>query len=637
MKILPFHDGIDAIRKQLKELNEKIESSDVESEATGFNKREFLNSVILESMNESEREKEQILNSLVEKVCYLDLDYKIKWINDAGLRNVGDKVSINDIIGQTCYKVWYNRSEPCPSCPVETTIKTNWPWKEEVSHPDGTTILVSSQPVIDDNGKMTGTIEIELDITMRKDVERALERSQQRARALLDLIPDFLLIIDNEGKILDYHPAADFNVLSNIEYPEGRMVTEVFSPELSGMIMTNCDMLTEQGVQRNFEYVDKSGKTEKFYDCRFIQTTDTETVCIIRDISTHKSREKEILHRSFHDKLTGLYNRAYFEEECNRIDQSRESLPTSILVIDVNSLKLINDAFGHDFGDKLLLAVSNILSANCRKSDVIARTGGDEFAIILPKSPREKAEKLSERIRRACLERHFDDIFARPSVSIGSAERTDNSQTIDDIIKLADKRMYDMKLERRTEHLNTLISDILNSMQIHGQQSKNHTENCIKLSIDFAVFLNLPKDSVKKIKNLALLHDIGNIRLSNEILSKSDRLSETEYDEIKQHPIIGYRITKAIPDYSSVADLILHHHERWDGQGYPSGLKGKDIPLLCRLFSIIDTWELLINGSTYKPSLSFTEAANEIRRCSGKQFDPEIAGRFIQFIKEKQG
>ncbi|HAK44413.1 MAG TPA: hypothetical protein DCO79_00605 [Spirochaeta sp.] len=635
MKIVPFHDSFNAIRTQLNELNQKLESSDIDDVTSGLNKKEFLNSIILESMNESEREKEQILNSLVEQVCYMDLDYNIKWINDAGLRNISSDISVNDILGKPCHKIWHGLNQPCESCPVATTLKTGWPNKEEITYPDGRTMLVSSQPVIDDNDSIMGIIEVLLDITMRKDAERALEKSKQRAQALLDVIPDLLLIFNESGSIIDYHPAPEFDILTNIEYPQGKHLSEVMSTDLASAIFKNSKTLEGPGFSRNFEFNNQTGSDEQFYNCRLIKTTDTENVCIIRDISLQKNREREILHKSFHDKLTGLYNRAYFDEELKRINHSRESLPTSILIIDVNSLKLTNDAFGHDFGDRLLQVVADILQTNSRKSDVIARTGGDEFSIILPGSPLAKAERLSDRIRAACRERDFEDIFARPSVSIGTAERIDNSVSLQDVIKLADERMYEMKLEKRKEHLNILIKDILISMKTHGLQTKEHTDSCIRLSGEFASSRDLSRDSIDKIKNLALLHDIGNIRISSQILSKSGKLSPDEYSEVRQHAIIGFRIAKAIPDYASIADLILYHHERWDGQGYPSGLKGKEVPLLNRIFSIVDTYDLLHSGTPYKNAVSREEALNEIHENKGKQFDPDLADNFIQYIKDE--
>ncbi len=635
MKIISFHDGFNAIRQQLKDLNSKIESSDMLDNIDGAGKKEFLNSVILESLNESEREKEQILNSLVEQVCYLDLDYNIKWLNTAGLKSISPDVSITEIIGQPCYKVWHGKNKPCAVCPVSTTLRTGWPWKEEITFDDGITKLVSAQPVLDESGNPKGVIQIELDITMRKEAEKALERSQKRSRALLDAIPDLFIIFNDSGNFIDYHPSADLQILAIKDKPEGKHLTKLLPEAIAVEILKHAETLSDVGSFRVFEYPASPDNPDIYYECRLIRIDQNENVCIFRDISNQKSRERQILQKSFHDQLTGLYNRAYFDEELNRIEQSRQSLPTSILIIDVNCLKLTNDAFGHHYGDKLLKAVADILSSNCRKSDVIARTGGDEFSIILPNSPISKAEKLSERIINACRNSSYDDIFARPSVSIGCAERSDGSVDLQDIIKLADERMYKMKLEYRSQHLETLINDIINSMKKQGFENEEHLDRLVSLTERFSRFLNLSSEEIVKIKQLAKLHDIGNIRVSDKILSSSGALSSEQYAEIKQHPIIGFRIARAIPDYSYIADLILYHHERWDGAGYPSGLKEREIPLLSRIFALTDSFDLITNGTKYHGAVSGDSALDEIRRNSGTQFDPDLSEKFISFLREE--
>ena len=628
MKILPFHKGFAFFKQRFKKKESSASQADV-------SKKMFLNEVIMESLNESEREKEQILNSLVEQVSYIDPQYRIKWVNEACLKGLPADLSIEDILGKYCYEVWYNRKVPCEACPVITTLKTGWPWKEEISYADGSTKLVSSQPVKDDNGNLKGIIEIELDITMRKDAERALEKSEKRARALLDAIPDFLFVFNNSGIFIDYHPAADFDIITETANPEGKNLSEVMPSKLAETVIHHSKNLSAIGSSRNFIFNDDSVGSNIFYDCRLVKTNTDENICIIRDVSSQKMHEKDILYRSFHDSLTGLYNRAYFEEELNRIEQSREILPVSILVIDVNGLKLTNDAFGHDFGDKLLRSVASILDSNCRKSDVIARTGGDEFSIILPNSPLGKSEKLANRIIKACREYGYQEIFARPSVSIGCAEKINNSVSLSDVIKLADEKMYKSKLENKSAHHKAFIEDIIDSLKKRGIETDKHINNCMKLAEDFAKICNLSSASVELIKKLARVHDIGKVRLSERMLTKADKLTADEYENIKEHPIIGYRITKTIQDYADISPLVLYLRERWDGSGYPSGLNGKDIPLLSRIFAIIDSYDLMKNGSIYRKGSSKEKALSEIRTNSGTQFDPELVEKFIDFIESR--
>ena len=193
--------------------------------------------------------------------------------------------------------------------------------------------------------------------------------------------------------------------------------------------------------------------------------------------------------------------------------------------------------------------------------------------------------------------------------------------------------MYKMKLKNRADNLNALMKDILSSMKIHGFENSLHIENCISIAEDFAFHLQIPPDTSAKLKKLAQIHDIGNIRISNEILMKDPPLTEDDVNEIRQHSIIGFRIAKAIPDYSSIADLVLYHHERWDGSGYPSGLKAKEIPLECRIFGIIDTFEKLTGGTAYREAVSADAALQELKSLIGTAFEPLLVEDFIDFIE----
>ena len=517
MKIFPFQRQLATFRIKKKKGSRLQDYQD--------SKKEILNSIILQSMNEAEREKELILNSLAERVCYLDLDYRIKWINSSGMKSIPQDMSVEKLLGSFCHQVLHGENKPCKSCPVETTLRTGWPWKEEISHADGSTYLVSAQPVFDDNGKMTGIIVVQLDISIRKEVERSLERSRMRSRALLDVIPDLLLVFNNAGIFIDYHPAPDFDLLPPNISPEGKNISDLIPPALAGQLLSTVSELLSQGDLRTFEYTDESEYDVKHYECRLVKTGDEENICIIRDVSLERNQQKDILYKSFHDSLTGLYNRAYFEEEISRIEHSRKVLPTSILFIDVNGLKFTNDAFGHEYGDKLLKAVADILLTTCRKSDVIARIGGDEFAIILPNSPLSKAEKLSARITKACAESSCSGFFARPSVSIGFAEKTDQGQDMQNIMKKADEKMYRIKLSNRKNYLKSLVADIAMTMKTRSDEGEEHIARCTELARLFAKRLDLTSASTDNIVKLAQFHDIGKIRIPKEILSSNPKNS----------------------------------------------------------------------------------------------------------------
>ena len=623
MKLFKFIPGIR--KKTLKTVSEP-------------DKREILNSIIMDSLKESEREKELILNSIDEKVCYLDTDYRIRWVNEAGLKKVSSDKSVADIIGKPCYAVLHKRVSVCPNCPAVSTLKTGWPFRGEVSHEDGTTSLVSTQPVTDDNGKIQGVIEVELDISVRKEAEKALDRSRLRSEAILNAIPDMLIVFNEAGIFIDYHPAADFSLVPSDVEPDGKRLEEVLPADLAASIMKTSASLSDSGGIRSFEYKSENSENIRYYECRLAKTGGNENVCIISDISQRKSRENAIYFRSFHDSLTGLYNSAYFREELKKLEHSRRALPSCILIIDVNSLKLTNDAFGHQTGDLLLKRVAGILSSNCRKSDVISRTGGDEFSIILPGSPLAKAEKLAERIIKACGNSRYDDIFTRPSVSAGCAVRNDSSLSFEDTIREADERMYQMKLANREKQLNILVNDILTAVDSRCAETRGHADRCVRLAGMFSVYSGMAASSSDKLKALARLHDIGKIRINRDILYSENRLSEEDFAELKQHPVIGYRIAKAVPDFASTAELILSHHERWDGRGYPSGLSGLAIPFPSRVFAVIDTidWFLNINTGEKNSDEAVSGLCLRLQQEAGSRLDPDITEIFIQLVNKNR-
>ena len=352
---------------------------------------------------------------------------------------------------------------------------------------------------------------------------------------------------------------------------------------------------------------------------------------IYTDITIRKEYEERLKYLGMCDSLTGLYNRAFFEENINRLDTERQ-LPLSIVIADINGLKLLNDAFGHAMGDKLLVEISKILKNVCRNEDIVCRFGGDEFAMIFPKTSEVTAQNIISRIREACQSEKIQSIPL--SISLGVACKTDFSQYIQKIIREAEDRMYRNKLLDSKNSRTAIINALQKSLHEKTHETVAHSERMKKFALQLGKKLRLSDSDMEELTLLCSLHDIGKVAIPDHILTKSEALTQDEWEIIKKHPEIGYRIAMATPELMNIAKKILAHHERWDGNGYPEKLRQEEIPLVTRIITLVDAYDVMTNGRPYKKRLSIQEAINEVLRCSGTQFDPNLVELFLETLSD---
>ena len=488
-------------------------------------------------------------------------------------------------------------------------------------------VFKGSKPVL-----ITGIL---LDISQRKDSEIALLSSERKYRDLFNTMGEGFalheIIINNSGaaadyKFIDINKA--FERLTGFKRKKilNRTVKEVM-PDIEASWAEAFTKAALSGKPQSFENYSKySGR---FYNVYTYSPEKGKLASIFRDITEQKNNENNLKYLSFHDKLTGLYNRAYFEEELARLDTLRE-LPLSIIVGDVNSLKLINDAFGHTKGDILLKEITRILKNVCRAADMIARWGGDEFALLLPRTPHDTSEKIINRIQEKC--KKINKFNVPVSISLGAATKERTDEDILKLLVLAEDNMYSNKLLDRKSISSSIITSLTQTLSEKSIETERHADRLKKLSLKVGRALKLPQKDLDKLALLALLHDIGKISLPDKIFSKSSRLSKSEWKEVKKHPETGYNICNSSPMITHLADEVLAHHERWDGSGYPQRISGKNIPLLSRIIFIIDAYDVMVKGRPYKMAITKKAAAEELKRCAGTQFDPNLVDAFIQVI-----
>lgn len=348
------------------------------------------------------------------------------------------------------------------------------------------------------------------------------------------------------------------------------------------------------------------------------------------DVTEKMNAEKEIRYIAYHDKLTGLYNRSFFEEEVRRIDVSR-SLPISIIIADLNGLKLTNDVFGHFNGDKLLIRAADVFRKVCRKEDVISRWGGDEFAILLPETDSETAAKVCERIEAECLRGKKDPITL--SISLGYSTKYKASENLNDVLKISENMMYRKKLTESKRIRNIILGSLKESLFKRSLESEDHLKRVVLITKNFAGSLDMSDKDLNELSLLSLLHDIGKVAIDEQILMKAGKLDRDEWAQVRTHAEKGYKIAINHQELAQISDGILCHHERWDGKGYPQGLRENDIPMISRIISIVDAYDIMTHKTVYKGAVSHLDALAEINRCSGKQFDPFYANAFIDFMQ----
>ncbi|WP_422487242.1 diguanylate cyclase [Gudongella sp. DL1XJH-153] len=353
-------------------------------------------------------------------------------------------------------------------------------------------------------------------------------------------------------------------------------------------------------------------------------------VVTFTDITESKKIEKEIQYLSYHDPVTGLYNQTFFNEELNRLDVER-NLPLSVIIGDINGLKLTNDILGHEAGDDLIRSVAEAMNEVCRADDIIARTGGDEFTVLLPGTTPEDAERISKRIKSSLSSKNIS-IF-KGSISTGCATKTRVEQSMHDVLKLADKKMYLEKTLNNTTVSKNQLKDLMKTLHERSSREERHAEETVRISELIGQSLNLRPEVLKKLKDAAYYHDIGKIILSEDSLGKKSFLQEEEHMDMEQHPIAGYRILNLFNETVNIAEIVFAHHERWDGDGYPKGLKSIEIPVLSRIIAVAETYDSLTKDENGM-MLTKEQAISYIENESGKKFDPMVVNAFISIANK---
>ncbi len=475
-------------------------------------------------------------------------------------------------------------------------------------------------------------------------INEALDEKQSLLKSLIDSTEDWIFYKDLDGNYMGCNEAYEKYTGLAEEDLVGKHADTIFDKETSKRITALDQELFTKLIPQKYEHAFKDS-TGKEVIVELIKTPFQDKngklrgiICVARDITERKQREENIRFISRHDVLTGLYNRAYFEEERKHLD-SPENLPISVIVCDVDGLKLVNDAFGHVAGDTLLIAAAEILKNTCEEKDIAIRTGGDEFSVFFPRTSNVEIEAIFNEISSQNKNKKIltTEGVQFTSISMGYATKESSEQTLDATILAAEEYMYRRKLLARKGSHSILMTSIMTTLHEKSFETQEHCSRMAKLARKLGQAVDIPYLDLDILELAASLHDLGKISIDLSLLQKTEALTQQDWDIIKKHPEVGWRITQAIPELNPISDIVLSHHERWDGKGYPSGLAGEEIPRMARIISIVDAYDAMIEERPYRKAMSKEDAAADILKMAGTQFDRNMAEIFVNRVLAEEG
>lgn len=506
-----------------------------------------------------------------------------------------------------------------------------------VRHRDGSKkyFKINSAPIKED-GHIVGGMVLADDITEDIKGQEALRDSERNLRRITDNMLDLISELDTNGRLIYSSPSH----LSVLGYTHEKMKNIKLRDFVHPDDLPNTLKALKLGIQTG-----KAGRIEqrcKHANGYYVWTETvgnpvlhdgivTGVILASRDITKRKELEQGLRYLGVHDSLTNLYNRTYFEEQMMHLNDDKYN-PVGLVILDLDGLKLVNDTLGHEAGDRLLIKTADILRTCFPDGNVIARVGGDEFAVLLANTKREIIDRLITQLQTEIAKYNQANPQLPLSISVGMAVREVPGISLRETFKEADDYMYRVKLNRSRSTRSSVVQTLLKALEARDFITEGHGERMQSLAVRMGRRLGVPDSTLTTLRLLAQFHDIGKVGVPDRILFKDTVLTPEEYDEMKRHCEIGQRIALASSELASVADLILKHHEWWNGKGYPLGLCGEQIPLECRILALVDAYDAMTNDRPYRKALSSEAARKEIIRCRGTQFDPSLTDLFLGLI-----
>lgn len=461
-----------------------------------------------------------------------------------------------------------------------------------------------------------------------------LRESEAATHALLAGMPDSLLRIDKEGLLLDYKTGRDRVFAVPAKLLAGNSIAEAFPPRLADKILNGVARVLATDEPQWFEHETSVNKRPIYLEVRLTKAGDNEALAVIRDLTEKRELEESLRFANVRDPLTGLLNREGWEQQL-AARQLPTAVPVGIIMCDVDSMRLINESLGHKWGDKVLTTLAGVLRSVLPLDSLIARVGDDEFAALLLNHADAEMKQVCQAIRAEVDKGSLGENPLQFSVALGYATEMTTAISIQDIQKLATSRMHRDKLSQSQFARKRFFQSLQTALATRDFVTQHHANRLWALCQPLAKAAGLPRRRLRELKLLTQYHDIGKVGIPDDLLFKKARLTTGEMDTMKLHVEIGHRIAQSIPELAPMSGLLLKHHEWWNGHGYPLGLRESEIPLECRIFSIADAYDAMTHDRPDRTAISGKEAAAELRRCAGSQFDPELVEEFLRLLGEE--
>ncbi len=647
-------------------------------------------------LKEIKQRQDAILNNIPDMAWLKDKDSRFIAVNDSFAAAAGSRA--DDLVGKTDSDVWSRELAGKYMADDKEVMSTGRRkvFEEPLIDSKGNSTIIETikTPFCNDKGEVIGTIGIARDVTLRKKLDALIKESEEKFRNLFESANDAIFIADiATGKIVNVNRKAEKLVSRTRQELIGLHQSKLHPPEEEDIYKEKFRNIVTRAAESGGdgetftegEVMNSAGERIPVYISASLLEIGGKKVTqgIFRDMSEIKRIErekKEAEALALIDPHTQLYNYRYFQRRIHSEFElaKRRSTPLSVLMVDIDYFKSVNDTFGHEFGDVVLQEFAILLQHTCRGIDVVTRFEGEGFAIILPDTDGRGAFAFAERIQKIVKKHHFGTHRVKLRVSIGAASYPeDGMAAVDGLLTIVEKCVRlakeqggntiatsaqlrrkkarpapsDKDSKERVSAITNKFMDLLrrnrqntieavyalaHTVGAKNEYTEEHSEDMVKYCTEVARELKLPEEDIEDIKHGAMLHDIGKLGISEKILLKRGKLTKKEYDVIKKHPQIGADIIRPVHFLKNVVPIILHHHERYDGYGYGSKLKGDEIPVGARIVAVVDVYQALVSNRPYRKAYSNKSALKIIKEESGTHFDPKIVKAFLDILSRRK-